>query len=203
MITVGVVDGGNWAACFGMCLLDLQAAHPGMRVIRRTSGPMGLADARNAIVAEFLAGSGAALLFIDTDMAFPADLPERLASHERPFVGALCHAYMHGTPGPLHTETQTAQPTTYRFTSAGPEYGVRPVTPGPEELCPVDATGAACTLVRRAVYETVGSDWYAPIHGEYGSYGEDLSFCVRVRQAGIPIVVDTGTRILHHKSAYI
>ena len=63
----------------------------------------------------------------------------------------------------------------------------------------MSATGAACLLVHRdaleAVWRRAGPVWFDPI----APLSEDLSFCVRLADAGIATHVHTGVKTVHHK----
>ena len=67
------------------------------------------------------------------------------------------------------------------------------------------ATGAACTLIHRTVLEGIrdkfGPVWFDPITHPKGptTFGEDLSFCVRVAALGLPLYVDTSVKTTHDK----
>ena len=60
----------------------------------------------------------------------------------------------------------------------------------------MDATGAACLLVHRDVFAKT-ERWFdrRQIDGEW--VGEDLSFCLKVREAGYDVLVDTALEFDH------
>jgi hypothetical protein len=69
------------------------------------------------------------------------------------------------------------------------------------------ATGSACVLVHRKVFEAVAAQWgdgswYRQItHPKAGNtFGEDLSFCIRARACGFSVCVDTAVKTTHDKS---
>jgi hypothetical protein len=73
----------------------------------------------------------------------------------------------------------------------------------------VAATGSACILIHRAVFETIrdemGDTWYDPIPNPYvgGMHGEDISFCLRAAKLGFQTHVHTGVRTSHLKHLWL
>jgi len=183
-----------------------------------------LSHARNTAVAAFLSSESDWLLWIDTDIGFEPTALEKLLSvadpKTRPVVGGLCFIeteYGHDFHGGL---TSRLLPTLYDWSWVEPDNGM----PGafklaprsnwtPEEVTRVAATGCGLLLVHRSVYEKI-SDWLvesgAPPHiwheripGPDGEQcGEDISFCLRVHQIGLPVYVHTGVTTTHQKTVW-
>lgn len=145
------------------------------------------------------------LLWLDADMSFEDDLVERLltSAHpkDRPIVGGLCFALDRG-----EGSKQEIVPTIYTFDTSQAEpimlrWGAYPK----EKQVLVAATGCACILVHRSVFEDLEPKWPAPWHwyqeaivgGE--PMGEDVMFCLRAGQAGFPLYVDTRVKTGHTK----
>ena len=69
----------------------------------------------------------------------------------------------------------------------------------------VSATGAACILIHRDVLATIrehhGDEWFSAVTHPTGptTFSEDMSFCVRVAAADIPLHVDTSVKTCHDK----
>lgn len=61
----------------------------------------------------------------------------------------------------------------------------------------VDFVGAGCTLYHRRVFDAVGFPWF--VGNERYSHGqnEDWNLCIRAKQAGLRIIVDTRVRPEH------
>lgn len=168
------------------------------------SGPR-IAHSRNMVVSHFLGTSAEWLLMIDTDMVFGEDLLDRLlevADPEGcPIVGGLCFS---------GGKTARVNPTLYVASvddDGLPVVGI--VTDYPRDtLVQVDATGAACLLVHRSVYEKLHetwgektvNPWFAETEHAMREFGEDITFCMRARQAGFPIRVHTGIQVGHRKT---
>jgi hypothetical protein len=220
-----VIDGGTWAACFGLSWTDLMLHDQAMggRVIggsnqflRKMAGTMGVAAARNEI-AKYVIDSDAEWLFmIDSDMGFAGDTLDRMIEsalhHDVQILGALCFAQKLDpdlATGPFHAVRYRIQPTVYRYVevAATGERGFQSITKyRRDSFQRVAATGAACMLIHRDALEAIGPEPFMPItdptaggNGTPRTFSEDLSFCVRASAAGLDIGVDTSIKTTHYK----
>lgn len=183
-----------------------------------------LEHARNVAVAAFLSSDSEWLLWIDTDMGFEPDALEKLMAvadpETAPVVGGLCFIltdYGHDWRGGL---TYAVQPTLYDWAwlegnGGPPAYKLLARTEWPRnEAVRVGATGCGFLLTHRSVYERISAwcrqqripdnIWFQRIPGPDGELcGEDVSFCLRVHQMDIPIMVHTGVITNHQKTAWI
>lgn len=154
------------------------------------TGPA-LVPARNELARVFLDTPGADwLLMLDTDMVFAPTTLDRLRAVASPRViaGALCFGWF--------SDARVAKPTMYDEQM----HTITDWTPG--ELVPVHATGAACLLIHRRVFEAIGGPYYFT-QDPNGAWGEDQGFCRNAQAAGVRIVVDTSTPVLHDKHVHI
>lgn len=178
-------------------------------------GAAGLVEARNKTVTEFLASKDAAwLLWLDTDMGFPADLCERLLEAadpaERPVVGALCFTQRETESDGMGGWRCRAVPTIFDWARlrAGEGFLVRWDYPR-DTLVRCAGTGSAAVLVHRSVFSAIaakyGPCWYdmAPNPSTGQMIGEDLSFCARAGALGIPVHVHTGVVTSHMKRVWL
>lgn len=183
-----------------------------------------MAHARNTATAAFLQSDADWLLWIDTDMGFEAHVLEVLLSvadpETAPVVGGLCFIegdYTHDWKGGLRS---SLSPTLYDWCWMEPSNGL----PGMYKLVPrsdwpdnavtrVGATGAAFLLTHRSVYEKISqwcmeqgappNIWWQRIPGPDGELcGEDVSFCLRVHQVDLPVLVHTGVKTTHQKTTW-
>lgn len=223
-VVVGFLDPGIWSACFGLSYRDLVLAdalgpkriiRKGGMELRKIAGSGAIASGRNEVVLKFLDSTdGEWLWMVDTDMGFAADVVERLMKAAdpvaKPVVGGLAFCLRGDGHGPLYSERFMIAPTLYSYADTGDEIGFRNVAAYPvDEVVPVSGTGAACLLMHRGALETVrkqqGEIWFNPIthptgdHGRPRTFSEDLSFCVRLAKANIPVHVDTSAKTTHHK----
>ncbi len=170
-----------------------------------------IASARNRLVRDFLGAERHKgvewLLMLDADMVFDESLLPALFETVRdehgtlvnPIVGGLCIGGGHAS----------AFPTMYRIVDPATNGGepVRVITDFTlGDVVPVDATGAACLLVHRSVYEAMAGafpepvPWFAESVYLGREFGEDWTFCLRAGRLGFPIVVNTKAQVGHMKS---
>lgn len=220
-----VVDGQEWAACFGLSwtalMLRDQATsqrmiREGGQYVRKVSGTMGVAAARSEISQYFLDHTDAEWLFmVDSDMGFADDTVDRLVeSAERnsvPVLGALAFAQKVDPdlkPGPYGAVRTRITPTLYAYLERpNGERGFRSITKYKRDAFQhVAGTGAACILIHRAALEAVGPNPFMPVtdpkaggNGTPRTFSEDLSFCIRVQAAGLDMGVDTSIKTTHYK----
>lgn len=220
-----VVDGGEWAACFGlswaeMMLYDQAASHrmirEGGQYLRKVAGTMGVAAGRNEICAAFLASDAEWLFMVDSDMGFAMDTVDQLVRSAKrnnvKVLGALCFAQKQDldlAPAPFHGGRLRIQPTLYAYTEVAEtgEKGFQSITKYQRDAYQeVGATGAACLLIHREVLTAVGRDPFTPMtiggaggNGTNRTFSEDLSFCIRVGAKEFTIGVDTSIKTTHYK----
>jgi hypothetical protein len=131
--------------------------------------------ARNAIVAEARAIDADWILWLDDDMAPPADLLERLHGTGEPFVGAV--AYKRVPP---------FEPCVCRLE----EDKVVHFDPDPAAgVIDADFTGFACILTHRSVLDAVWEQTSGRPFAMHGDVGEDFYFCLQARKAGFQLKI--------------
>jgi hypothetical protein len=73
----------------------------------------------------------------------------------------------------------------------------------------VDGTGAACLFIHRSVFERMAEEfekpwqWFQETTLNGNTVGEDMTFCLRARALGFPILVDTSIQFGHVKPRII
>lgn len=220
-----VVDGGEWAACFGLSWAEMmlydqagsrRIMRPGGQYLRRQAGTMGLASARSEVASYFLDSDAEWLFMVDSDMGFAPDTVDRLmysaTQNDVKIIGALCFAQKLDPDlamGPFNAVRYRIQPTLYRWAEVKDtgECGFQSITKyARDAFQPVAGTGAACLLVHRDVFAAVGAEPFMPLtdskaggNGTSRTFSEDLSFCLRVNAAGFTIGVDTSIKTTHYK----
>ena len=206
-IAVGWCDPGQVDGAFAADMMMLSAARRDrLAEIIRVKASGTLARTRNTIVAQFLDGTDAAWLWmIDTDHRVPTAAFDQLvdAAHDSayPVVAGLCFAAW-PSDGPYPRPI----PCAYDYTDGS---FVPIASIEPRALHRVDGVGTGSLLIHRGVLQQMREDahdgyadwcWFAdgPI-GDGRWLSEDLTFCRRLTERGVPIHVHTGAVFAHHK----
>lgn len=141
------------------------------------------------------------LLMLDSDHFHPKDIVERLArwiEHEEgpQVISAL--NYQRKAP---------YRPAAFFFD--GPQYGLLHISTWPQGLVKLDAVGASALLVAREVFERLPEPWFEfhylpmPDGAKPRFIGEDIWFCKKLKDIGVPVYVDTMTTCPHMGEAMV
>lgn len=127
------------------------------------------------------------LLFIDADQTFPPDAMAKLIRWGKPMVGTII--------------VQRKFPNMPCAAYGNPEEGYCKLLRWPAgALLDVDYVGMGFTLIAREVFEKLpDGNPFQRIHSPFTNSlcSEDVSFCVRVKKAGFPILVDSSIPVGH------
>lgn len=166
---------------------------------------------RNRLAAHFVRNfpDSEWLWFIDADMGFQPDTLERLLDSADPIgspvMAGLAPVVKYDVDGFNGFEYLGVRPA---FTRGPPQHWgcLWPPKSEPypaDEVIQVGAVGAACMLIHRCVLELIGDDWFSFRYAPDGCrMTEDVSFCWRLAEAGIPIHLNTGVKLTHHKGLW-
>lgn len=169
-----------------------------------------LAKSRNIMVKHFLDNTTDDwLLMLDCDERISADTFNLLCStadaNERPVVAGLYFAAL--------WEGLNLRPVPLIFYN-NETNGIMPIDDYPKNtVIPVAAAGTGCLLMHRAALKKFrdasdenNQDWLwfqdGPIPGNKW-LSEDLSFCSRLHEHGIPMHAHTGAILQHHKRLWV
>lgn len=194
-LCVCVPSHGQWVADFGKSLAIAFAHFPQVRVkgvrsqklsLLTISGSM-LPFERHELTRNALQAGATHILFLDSDMSFPADTFIRLLEHDVPVVAANC--------------TTRAKPVV--TTSASAKNGQKVLSKGKHGLEEVLHTGLAVFLVRADVVKKLRPPLYMQewIPHLKAHCGEDIYFCHKLREeAGVKVLVDhdLSVQVKHH-----
>lgn len=151
-------------------------------------------DSRNEFASIAIQNGFDRVLCIDSDMTFTPDLLTRLSAHLDSGKRMVCGLYFKRV---LPTE-----PVIYRQeTATDPNHGEyiksTPLLTYPRNtLFQIDACGFGAVMMDVSLLREVW-DRYGPPFTPYLNLGEDLTFCWRVRQLGVPIWCDSTIRVGH------
>lgn len=196
-VVVGYVSPGYVATEFHDSLMHLILERGIGGRISVNSGPR-IASSRNQIVREFLATNRPWLWMLDTDMVFGSDTLQKLLDADREIVGALCHG---------HKLDGSTFPVLYELT----ETGMCRKEDFEDGLVEVDGTGAACLLVHRDVLEKMQANADNDLYPWFQEgrtlgkleVGEDICFCLKAKEQGYKVYVDTRVKCGHKKHIVI
>ena len=188
-LVIAVPSQQTWEADFGMSMMFLTnflATHGaiGTKGIQfRVHNKRGsiLANMREWMIQEALAGDATHVLFLDSDQTFPMDLFHRLMRHGKKVVAA-------------NITTKVLPPSTTARLKGG-VHGVPLITgENAEDLVKVWRVGTGIMLLDLNLFKREGMQgpWFNQRwDGELNAYvGEDWAFCEKLEQAGVGIYVD-------------
>ena len=138
------------------------------------------------------------LLCVDQDIIIPNDTLKKLLKHKKEIASALCFTRM--------KKGEWIRTIPAAFVQAGDIPGVVTYLPINEALkdqfIEVTAVGFGCILLSRSVLGKI------PLtYDTQAKCGEDILFCIRAREAGLNIYVDTSVKCKHnlmgHKNKWV
>jgi hypothetical protein len=210
-VAIGWAHGGN---------VDTEFALSIMEIIRQKGQKVGsyycvegtglLAKSRNIMVKHFLDNtSDDWLLMLDADERISVATFDLLCATadtvERPAVAGLYFAALWDGP--------SLRPVPLIFTQ-NEDNGIQPMDNYPKDsIVDIIAAGTGCLLLSRKALQKIreahdenNQDWCWFQDGPIGGnkwLSEDLSFCAKLQQFGIPLVAHTGAVLQHHKSIWV
>jgi GT2 family glycosyltransferase len=149
--------------------------------------PQDIAAVRNNLVEQALVEGCEYLLMMDTDQVYRTqDMIPRMLAHKKPVVSA-----------PVHRRYPPFDPILMRGDIGKWEYvPVEEAYSG--DLIQVDATGTGCIMYHISVFEKIRAPWFELGVKRNGSpIGEDILFCLKMKENEIPLFVDTSIEIGH------
>lgn len=137
-------------------------------------------ELRNKLVQRAIERGSYWVWFITEDFSFPPEIVETLVSREQPIMAPIVLS----RSSPFH-------PQCYTHLSRASERVPLLLNSvvGPGSLVEIESAVSSGLLVRRAVFQTMQKDWFAP--GDES----DLDFCDRARAQGFDAFVDTSMRL--------
>ena len=171
MLAICIPSGNDWKADFALSYGKLirsltEDGTPHIVINIRSSD---IYSSRNNITDQALESGATELLWLDSDLHFPADVYSRLKSEDKDFIGAT---YLKRSMSGELTHVE------------------RPENTG-ADIEEVFALPGGCNLIQAKVYETVAWPWYAHIVDTKNRVlkGEDFTFSIQARKAGFSIWV--------------
>lgn len=172
-----------------MCLMKLPAGTTKADVHARFISGSLIYDARNTFCMDAVKEKFDYIMFIDSDMLFPANVIDRLIDLNADIATAVYYGRTGNYAPQVYTEML---PTT--------EQRLETVSQRPDNVdgvFEIKACGMACCLVSVGLIKEMFARNINPFE-PFGHLGEDFSFCVRAYDLGAEIVAD-GTIPIYHK----
>lgn len=134
---------------------------------------------RARLAAEAQAIGAEYMLWLDSDMIFPATTALRLLAHNEPVVA--CNYIRRQLP---------AKGVAYE--SIGDWDNPLPFEPQ-DDLVPIEGIGMGCMLVKTSILQEIPKPWFEFHWTEESNdhLGEDMDFCMKMAEAGYTVKVDT------------
>ena len=141
--------------------------------------------ARNMFVEKAINNEYDYIFMVDSDMVLTEDTLIRLLEHNKDIVSGLCFK--------RRFPYEPACLSVCRIENNVPVFEAMSQW-NSNELKEVEGVGSACVLIKTDVFKALGEiNWYMPTL----EFSEDYSFCLRAREQGYPIFVDTSLVIGH------
>jgi len=145
------------------------------------------------------------LLMVDSDIEFTPDDVRRLEADDLPVVSGVYHSNYGGQVLPVvydwvDLDGVRSMKAVQRWPDC--EFDEEPDNP----ICTAPGVGAGFLMVKREVFDALGERhelpcrWFAEEIRNGVLFGEDLTFGLRVAEAGFPVHVDRRVQVAHHKS---
>ncbi|MEO1225606.1 MAG: hypothetical protein AAFX92_15410 [Pseudomonadota bacterium] len=175
-------------------------------------------DARNSLASRFVTSDADAILMLDDDIYLDVRVFKRMLAVERGVVGCY-YPQRKLDLAAVANNVRNGLDLIQAVERANPPVGSAPQEAVPSAISEVEWIGTGALLVRRFVLEALikggqaTEDLYKAPEGTvknwgffsrlgrtedgFGPRGEDVSFCLRTRQAGIPIFAYKGPGVFH------
>jgi hypothetical protein len=165
-------------------------------------------NARNTIVAEFLKPENSHLThlwFIDNDTIPPAHALQALLKADAPVVVGVTPTQKYDHLGRVRKVPMVfVEDVPNREDATEADYGIVP-TYNNHGVHQIDLSGASCMLIRRDVLEQMEPPWFKNEFDEQGfrTRGEDLYFCKKLQNMGIPLYANFDVQCTHVKEVML
>lgn len=176
----------EWSMFFRKLILPAES-----KIFVQSRGPIDVA--RNLLVKKALDMGFDHIGFLDSDVKCPIDAFIRMLAHKQPFVSGLYRA---------KKDVEYKGKKMWNAYVYSDEYkGYVPIIDWSDDgMLTVDVVGAGLMLIHRSVFEKIDFPWFRWTknldvigHG----VSEDFDFCIKLKAAGIPILIDNTIQATH------
>lgn len=153
-------------------------------------------NARNHIVEEFLKTDCTHLFFVDSDTIPPANALAKLLAADKDIISGLTPIIEHDA-----NRKNDSQGFYRKYNVVGMNDKFINEYIG---LVEAKVAGSSCILIKREVLEAIESPWYRfqyqDDNGKHVVIGEDILFCIKAREKGFKVWVDSSIICGHSKT---
>ena len=151
-------------------------------------------DSRNLLAGEAVSQGYDRILFLDSDMVFQPDLLIRLSKDMDEGRDYVCGLFFRRKPPYKPVIYKDLH---YHRDGLKLDMKLEPYLDYPQnEIFEVAGSGFGAVMMTTELVNKVGDKFGYPFSPEMG-FGEDLSFCWRVKQLGIPMYCDSSVKVGH------
>jgi len=150
-------------------------------------------DARNEISAMAVNGGYDAVIWIDSDMTFDADIVTRFIEHYqqgRDYVSGLCFTRRTPTMPVVYKELDL------KTSDGDVETVSKLIDDYPNEMFEVQGSGFAGVMTSVKMIKDIAIHHGPPFYPRYG-FGEDLTFCYLAKKSGYKMYCDPSIKLGH------
>lgn len=142
-----------------------------------------IAESRTRLANEALEHGATHLLWLDSDIHFPANIVKKFLQHDRDIVAANYSTRYHPYRSVAFTDANNIN------ARLGTKFGLHKVW----------AVGMGCMMTKRSVFESLPKPWFSHEYNkELDTYGgEDIYFCNQAMHHGIEVWVDAEIQLAH------
>jgi hypothetical protein len=168
-----------------------QNISPHVKHIKTDSAPQTTVDIkRNNCSEAFLDSDCTNILFWDSDTVAPPGAVQKLLDADKSVIG-----------GVVYTKSGYHSPV-FGYWDKKRQMFSTPIPFEYNKLRQVDILGTGFMMVKREVFEKLERPWFQ-CYEKGGNAREDIYFCLKCKEAGIPIYIDTGLHCGHVATPYI
>jgi hypothetical protein len=139
------------------------------------------------------------IMWIDSDILFTPAQFQRLLGHDKDVISGVYA--MEG--GKLMATVKEWDEETFKKQGSFNFMTLAEIN-GKKDLIEVAYTGMGFMLVKKGVFEKLKYPWFKPLEKQIGNMVditmEDTAFCLRIREKGIHVFIDSMVRVGHEKS---
>lgn len=168
--------------------LKLLRLPTGSKILTQRGSPIDVA--RNNLVKKALEVGFDYIGFLDLDVACEPDAFLKLLAHNKPFVAGIYRT--------KRNQRHEGKMLWNAYAYVDDHDGYFPIGEFDKDgLNEIEVVAAGLSLIERSVFEKIEYPWFEWDRKGGRGYGEDFNFCIKLKDAGIPVLVDSTIQAAH------